>query len=138
MLFRRHTGERPFECNLCDSKFSERASLRKHIRLHSGELCHKCDICGKSFVQGFQLRSHRRKMGHWTPGTEPPATAKRAAKAKKERKGSEARQTRATGVKAKKKRKKKENVVDVGISRPAPSISGRRLGVESSTYLDII
>ena len=32
-----HTGERPFQCDVCDFSASQRAGLITHMRMHNGE-----------------------------------------------------------------------------------------------------
>lgn len=56
----RHTGERPFECDICQQKFSQKTSLRKHRYLHSGERNYQCSICGKAFRFSSNLAVHIR------------------------------------------------------------------------------
>ncbi|RWS28032.1 hypothetical protein B4U80_01665 [Leptotrombidium deliense] len=41
----RHTDDRPFACQFCDSKFKSRSDLRKHIDIHSEENPYRCSLC---------------------------------------------------------------------------------------------
>ena len=78
---RTHTGEKPFLCKFCNSKFGHQASLRNHERIHAGEkpsqtrtlhkdettlktskLAHEyllsCQYCDKIFKRKSHLKSH--------------------------------------------------------------------------------
>jgi uncharacterized Zn-finger protein len=45
---RKHTGDKPYKCNVCGKAFSETGNLQRHIRKHTGDKPYKCDVCGVS------------------------------------------------------------------------------------------
>lgn len=57
---RTHTGEKPFQCNICNNKFTQKSYLKVHTVIHSGEKPFQCAICGykcscKRYLQGHKL-----------------------------------------------------------------------------------
>ena len=54
---RSHTKQRPFSCSLCEKRFTEISSLRKHVLTHRPP-SHQCRLCQKRFVRKDYLEKH--------------------------------------------------------------------------------
>ncbi len=55
-----HTSEKPFKCLICNKKFVCKSDLDRHTRIHTGEKPFECSICNKRFLQKCNLDSHTR------------------------------------------------------------------------------
>ena len=51
-------AHRPFSCEVCEKRFSQKCNLVTHLRLHTGEKPYNCDFCEKRFTQKGNLDAH--------------------------------------------------------------------------------
>ncbi|GAB1303422.1 Zinc finger protein 997 [Apodemus speciosus] len=57
---RRHSEEKPYECNHCGKAFASSSLLQRHKRTHTGEKPYECNQCGKAFAQYSTLQYHKK------------------------------------------------------------------------------
>ena len=55
-----HSGEKPYQCDLCEYKSAYSSALIRHKRVHSGEKPYQCDICGYRCTQSSNLNRHKK------------------------------------------------------------------------------
>lgn len=53
-----HLKELPYECIVCQKKFAKARTLLVHTRIHTGEKPYSCDICSRCFSQQNGLKKH--------------------------------------------------------------------------------
>ena len=53
-----HKGEKPYQCTLCENKFSRNDEFTRHMLTHTGEKPYQCNQCDKAFKLKKGLNRH--------------------------------------------------------------------------------
>ena len=56
-----HLGNKPYECQICSSKFTSKYKRNNHFKLCSGLMTIECNICGQLFRHRGSLLNHKAK-----------------------------------------------------------------------------
>ncbi len=45
-------------CVMCEKRFSNSWTLKRHMRVHQGDMPYSCPVCGKGFMDNWNLQNH--------------------------------------------------------------------------------
>lgn len=54
--FRKHTGDKPFQCKCCAKRFSSKRMLNFHMKYHPNEILSKCSFCQRRFTSTSEAK----------------------------------------------------------------------------------
>lgn len=56
------SGENPQKCKCCDEVFRERWKMVRHVRVHTKEKPYECQVCDMKFTLSSSVRKHERRV----------------------------------------------------------------------------
>jgi uncharacterized Zn-finger protein len=58
---RTHTGDKPYECDVCNIRFSQSSNLATHEKTHTQDKPYECVVCKKRFSESHKLTRHKKQ-----------------------------------------------------------------------------
>lgn len=55
-----HARDKPFQCEVCDRKFTDKSNFTRHHLVHTGDRPFECEVCNKKFTHKGDLTKHSR------------------------------------------------------------------------------
>ena len=66
--------KKPFQCDICQKSFTQKASMTTHIlTIHEGKKPHQCEICDERFTMKHHMKRHL-KSAHSLVEVKPEET----------------------------------------------------------------